>query len=132
MTRTALLLLLLGCGSPEAPPRPEPPATVEPAPDAGQPTGFPCDVRAVLQTHCASCHVGHVYVSPFASRADLHEARDGRPLGQLAVERMNDAQRPMPPRGAGPAMPTAEERAIVERWVTEGMPAGSCAALSSP
>ena len=45
-----------------------PPSVVEPPPA----TGFPCDVRAVLQAYCANCHAGHLYYGPnFYTREQL-------------------------------------------------------------
>ena len=102
------------------------------------PTGFPCDVHAVLQASCASCHAGRLYYGPnFDSRDDLFvEARDlflvqTKPVEpgtfgeHMATALRNQA---MPPYGAV-AQPSAAERELVIGWIESGMPAGDCGAL---
>src|SRR5262245_46417806 len=47
--------------SPTAAPTPTmdaPPGAVQPPP-----TGFPCDVRAVMQASCANCHAGQLVIA---------------------------------------------------------------------
>lgn len=48
-----------------------------------------------------------------------------RKVGDLVVERMRDAKKPMPASGLLPAADVA----VVESWVKAGMPRGSCATL---
>lgn len=91
--------------------------------DAG--TGFPCDVREVLQTKCAGCHSSVSYATHFKSRDDFHGVKEGVRFGELAVRRMNDVTQPMPPDGVlAPGL-----REVISKWVTDGMPAGECADL---
>lgn len=94
-------------------------------------TGFPCDVREVLQANCASCHAGPTYVTHFDSRDDLLEL--GRGTHQLGVEvalRLRpDAPFPMPPVGSQ-QQPTLAERQLIDGWVQAGMPGGACGALT--
>ena len=137
------LFLLLACG-PEgqsnlppgqtsSPVIAEPgPAPAPPLPVTGDPgsTGFPCEVHAVLQTHCAGCHAGAVYIPGFSTRADfLAEVGDGQSFGARAVQRMTATQQQMPPYGAE-RTPTSGDIATVSAWVERGMPAGGCGALS--
>jgi mono/diheme cytochrome c family protein len=100
------------------------------APDAGQPepTGLPCDVRAVLETHCTGCHGGQTYVPHLLARADFLQPRLGSPqrVGEYALERMlPNAAAPMPPYGYQ-TQPTAPEVAVISAWVNAGMPGGAC------
>jgi uncharacterized membrane protein len=101
-------------------------------PPEGSPVGFPCAVREVLQTNCAGCHAGAVYIPGFNSRADLlAEQSDGRTFGQHVAERITSTERPMPPSGAE-RLPTSDERALISAWVESGMPGGTCGDLISP
>jgi hypothetical protein len=94
--------------------------------------GFPCEVRAVLQTNCAGCHAGNLYVETFTSRADfLADMGDGTTFGQRAVTRLNSSDRPMPPYGAE-RVPSVDDRATISAWVESGMPAGACGDLTRP
>ncbi|XXF79641.1 hypothetical protein P2318_07755 [Myxococcaceae bacterium GXIMD 01537] len=101
-------------------------------PDAG-PNELPCDVKAVVEQRCAHCHASPPTANaptPLLSRADFQRRSTLQPdktLGQLSAERLKDALSPMPPLSE-PPMP-AEEAALLERWVREGMPHGTCGAL---
>lgn len=136
MNRVLLLtLFFVGCGparveleQPEVtPPAGQPPAmtTVDPL------TGFPCDVREVLQANCASCHAGAQYVTRFTSRDDLLRPSHST-AEQLGVEvslRLRPgATSPMPPAGVI-QQPTLAERQLIDGWVQSGMPAGACGPL---
>jgi hypothetical protein len=150
MKRASLVIVVLvgaaagpGCGSElasdsptEAPPAPTP--AVDAAPPAG--AGFPCDVHAVLQTSCASCHAGRLYYGPnFDSRDDLlrpaaelflvasHPVAPGT-FGEHVATALREGT--MPPYGA-PASPSAAERERVIGWIAAGMPTGDCGGLSS-
>lgn len=93
-------------------------------------TGFPCDVREVLQTNCAACHAGAVYVTHFDAREDLlAPGRETETLGIAVALRLRpDAQSPMPPVNA-PQQPTLAQRQLIENWVSAGMPGGECGPL---
>lgn len=93
-------------------------------------TGFPCDVREVLQANCASCHAGATYVTHFNTRDDLIELGLGtHQLGvEVALRLRPDAAFPMPPVGME-KQPTLEERQLIDGWVQAGMPAGACGPL---
>jgi len=93
-------------------------------------TGFPCDVREVLQKNCARCHAG-LYVTNFQSRSDLLQlTRQGNhELGvEIALRLRPGASAPMPPTGE-PQQPTLAERQLIDGWVQSGMPAGACGEL---
>jgi hypothetical protein len=122
-----------------------PTPTMDAPPGADQPpaTGFPCDVRAVMQASCANCHAGHLYYGPnfftrdqlFLPAADLFAVLPKDPIApgtfgeHIATALRDDV---MPPATYGVTMlPTDTERQLVIAWVDAGMPAGSCGALSS-
>lgn len=113
------------------PQQPEPPQQPE-QPQEPAPTGFPCDVQAVLEQNCAACHTGTRYVRVFTTRADfLQVDSTGQTLGQHAVEKMSDRQAPMPP-AEETQRPSADQKATIAAWVSAGMPAGTCGALTPP
>jgi hypothetical protein len=106
--------------------------------DSGQPVvsvpepdgdgGLPCDVSALLEQHCQSCHrtppVGGAPM-PLLTYADLVGPAKSNPsmhMYDVVVSRMKDANRPMPPGG----MLSAEDIAVIEQWQAAGAPAGSC------
>src|SRR5262245_5872691 len=138
--RTSLLLTLLvfaaACdagtltGPPLDPVRPTSPPNEESPPTAGN-TGFPCDVRAVLETYCARCHTGEIYAAEFFTRANLLASwGNGMTLGQMAATRVGKKE--MPPPGAAVPQPGDAERAVLIDWVAAGMPPGPCGPLTPP
>lgn len=106
-------------------------AGTPPAPDAGGGasllTGFPCEVRVVLELHCTGCHSTQTYLRGLLRRGDFLQPRtDTQLLGQHALERMQPgAAMPMPPAGYS-TKPSAAEVAVIAAWVNAGMPAGGC------
>src|SRR5437868_1986631 len=94
-------------------------------------TGFPCDVRAVLQQNCAGCHAGQTYLANLKSREDLlqMEQQGKHQLGvEVALRLRPDATSPMPPYGVT-QQPTLAERQLIDGWVQSGMPGGECGEL---
>jgi cytochrome c5 len=138
--RTSLLLTLVavaaGCDAgslPGAAVDPAPPTSppAEESPSTAADSGFPCDVRAVLETYCARCHTGEIYASYFFARADLLTSWGaGVTLGQMAATRVGKKE--MPPPGAAVPQPDDAERAILIDWVAAGMPSGPCGPLTPP
>src|SRR5262245_16023292 len=116
----------------DPPPAPPPGEQSPPAsPDPSAETGFPCDVRAVLETYCASCHAQiRYYNMQFTTRDDFFIPLGAAgTLGQDAAMRV--AMGTMPPSYAA-KFPTADERAILIDWVAAGMPPGPCGPLTPP
>ena len=110
---------------------PGPPVDPEESPSAVADPGFPCDVRAVLETYCAGCHTREIYASSFFSRADLLTTwGGGMTLGQLAATRVGKKE--MPPPNVTAVQPSDAERAILIDWVAAGMPPGPCGPLTPP
>jgi hypothetical protein len=103
----------------------------EESPSTSEGVGFPCEVRAMLETYCAGCHTGQTYAPHFYSREDLMGRwTGGLTLAQLAA--MAVEQERMPPPTAEVPRPSAAERAILIDWVASGMPLGPCAPLTPP
>lgn len=94
-------------------------------------TGFPCDVRAVLETNCAPCHEGNIYyTTPLTTRAIWLSPRgDGMSFGQYAAAQVAAGKMPPP---AAEAQPSSDDRALLIAWVAAGMPAGACEPLTPP
>ncbi len=92
--------------------------------------GFPCDVRAALETNCAPCHSGNMYVTPLTMR-DIWLAKrfDGMTTGQYAAAQVADGKMPPP---TAQAQPSSSDRALLTAWVAAGMPAGACEPLTPP
>lgn len=95
----------------------------------GTTTGLPCDVAAVLQAKCISCHnAPPTGGAPYALRsyADLTGPAPapyaGQTVAQRSLARMQAAT--MPPGGGA----TTAELAALQGWITASMPTGSCAA----
>ena len=111
---------------------PEAGSVSPPPPDGGAPlTGFPCEVRAVLQAHCARCHAGQSYAPVFLTRDALlgPASAAGMTVGEFARQRMSTgAKYPMPPYGS--EVVSVAEVATVSDWVQAGMPAGACGKLT--
>ena len=122
----AAVLACAGCGSDFAGG-----VLVDPSPSApSDDTAFPCDVYAVLETNCAPCHAGNMYVVPLTTRAIWLAARSGgTSYGQYAADQV--AAEKMPPPTAT-TQPSAGDRALLVDWVAAGMPAGPCGPLTPP
>lgn len=114
-------------------------ATVSSAPDASAstpdatlppvPSELPCDVEAILATNCQRCHAeGAKNGTSLITRAHLIAMSKKDPALQVAdrvLLRMAETEKPMPPVGKGEPV-SEEDRAVLESWVEQGMPAGSC------
>jgi hypothetical protein len=94
-------------------------------------SGLPCDLANFLVARCQQCHsnppIGGAPM-PLVIYADLvapAKSDPARSAGAMALARMQDATRPMPPVPATPA--TASEIALVSNWLSSGQPRGSCA-----
>ena len=94
--------------------------------EGGEPASdMPCEVQELLAAECWGCHGDPVQFGAPMSLTSIEAlmvpaATDAtRPVHELVVERMSDAERPMPPDGVlDPA-----QRAIVEDWLAAGLPA---------
>lgn len=125
-----LTLFFVGCGPEQVEPEVTPPV-VEQTPVVTTMvdplTGFPCEVREVLQRNCASCHAGAQYVTRFTTRDDLLSTTTQ--LGaEIALRVRPGATSPMPPDGVA-QQPTLAERQLLDGWIQSGMPAGACGPL---
>lgn len=87
-------------------------------------SGLPAAVQAMLVARCQSCH-GSSPSSPMSllNHADLVAAARSdanRSVAELVLERIQSADRPMPP-GSGVSVPSEEIEAF-RSWLTAGMP----------
>ena len=92
--------------------------------------GLPCNVQAVYQTHCTSCH-GATPVNgapmPLVTRANLTAPSffsATMTFAQRTVVRMQSTTSPMPP--APGTLVSSTEIQTVQSWITAGYPAGTC------
>lgn len=103
-------------------------------PDAGRSAvetpGLPCDIAALLGSSCVSCHrappLPGVPMS-LVTLADLTAPARSNPsitVAAMALARMQDATRPMPPPPA--ARPPATQIAAFGNWVAGGYGAPAC------
>lgn len=95
---------------------------------------LPCDVQALLSTHCQACHastpVGGAPMS-LMTLADLAAKNaTGAVIAERCLARMTSTTQRMPPAPA--AAVTATEIAAFQAWITAGIPAGSCAPGNDP
>lgn len=97
--------------------------------------GLPCEIDAVLATHCRGCHGQPLLGTTFAlrTRDDLLALAPTDPtktLGERSVERMQAVAAPMPPAPASLVPPG--DIAVFADWVGAGMPAGDCLPDDAP
>jgi len=94
--------------------------------------GLPCDVQAVYQTHCTTCHAAmpvNGAPMPLVTRSNLMTpslASASMTFAQRTVVRMQSTTTPMPPVPGTPA--SAAEVQTVNDWIAAGYPAGTCGA----
>jgi len=98
---------------------------------SGVSTGLPCDVQAILQTHCTSCHSDPPVSGPMGlvTYADLSAPAVTDPtktVAEMCLIRIQSASRPMPPAPATPL--SSADTATLQSWVSAGIPMGTCGA----
>lgn len=93
----------------------------------GAPTGLPCEVDAILQSRCQTCHATEPKAGASISLvtwADLQKAGPGahadKKVYELAHERIADVDNPMPPKPR--SMLAERERATLDAWFSQGAP----------
>ena len=89
--------------------------------------GLPCDLAVLLKTSCGSCHGSKrkdKELLPIATYEDLvaRSANPSKTVAQLSLSKMKSTETPMPPDGKL----GTDEIAILEKWIKDGMPKGSC------
>lgn len=96
-------------------------------------TGIPCDVAQVLATSCAGCHGptpsggAPNAMMTYDQLISASESVPSSSIAELSLARMQDTKSPMPPDGA-----SAEDLAVIQKWISAGMPAGDVACDASP
>lgn len=112
-----------GTRDPEEAPWARPDGGAAPSDDG---RGLPCEVSDLLDAYCVGCHGGGGLVR-LVDADDLRVPSlpwVRRTLAELAVLRMREESRPMPPRGR-PGPTDAEIDAFAD-WVSAGQPHASC------
>lgn len=103
-------------------------AVAETSANAPIPGDLPCDVAQVLSDSCTSCHGSTLSggaPNRMVSYADLMSPSVSDPSKkqiEVAILRMKDVQKPMPPSGVLPAA----QIQVLEQWVASGLPKGTC------
>lgn len=97
-------------------------------PDDGAVGDLPCEIDAILSASCRSCHSDPPNGAPFSlvSLADLSApalSDPSRSVAEVALERMQSADNPMPPAPGTPV--DAASIDVFEQWVGDGLPASS-------
>jgi len=94
-------------------------------------SGLPCDVDALLASRCRSCHApGRPAPMSLVTYEDLAKpslSAPGKSTAVVALERMQDDARPMPPSGP---RATATEIGALQAWIEAGLPRGTCGATT--
>lgn len=93
--------------------------------------GLPCDVDAVLEAKCRSCHGGTpsapMALVTYEDLAAPSKSDPSKSNAVKAIERMKSDAAPMPPVGGRAG---AAEIGAFETWVAAGLPRGTCGAPS--
>jgi cytochrome c551/c552 len=98
-------------------------------PDAAPPPGLPCDVDAVLATHCRTCHSDPPQFGaplPLTTWAALHRPSPSDPSSQVyqvVAKKIADDLDPMPP-SPNPRLSAADRKTLAD-WVAGGAPSSS-------
>lgn len=102
--------------------------------EAGATSGLPCDVEALLAARCTACHSdppgagAPMALVTFAQLVAPSAADPKRTVAQLALARMRDASKPMPPAN----LMEAADLAPFASWIEAGTPALGCVAEDVP
>lgn len=91
-------------------------------------TGLPCDIDALLEAKCRSCHDADAKKAPMAlvTYDDLvaqSESDDTQTVAEASLARMKSADDPMPPKGT---KATSTEQKVFAKWIADGYPKGTC------
>jgi hypothetical protein len=107
-------------------------------PDAAPPPGLPCDVDAVLATHCRMCHSDPPQFGapmPLTTWAALHRPSPSDPSSQVyqvVAKKVAADIDPMPPP-PNPRLSAADQKTLSD-WAAAGAPASNavCAPVTGP
>ncbi|EYF04495.1 monooxygenase [Chondromyces apiculatus] len=94
---------------------------------SGASNGIPCDVDAVLEKSCRSCHGSEPkFGAPFSlvTHDDLHApgfSDSGKPMYEMIGARIHDEDKPMPPPPN--ARVVGDDAATLDAWIAAGAPA---------
>jgi len=94
-------------------------------------TGLPCNVQKVLADRCWTCHgtTPRDRAQTLVSYDDLsRKDSSGKTFAELAIERIHDEVKPMPPSGSVPDA----DKDVLDAWVRGGAKRGSCVDGADP
>ena len=126
-------------GNPPVNPEVKPPVTSPPPTNTPVANSqIPCEAKAVIAGNCQQCHGAAPMFGapmPLAGVEDFHKpapSDKSKKVHELALLRMNDAARPMPP---GNAMQATAKKTLTD-WLAAGALAGpatqTCSEMASP
>lgn len=127
-------LALFACSSDDS--------SVAATPDGGASSAgaLPCDVSAVLQKNCQSCHgatPSYGAPMPLVTLADLQAdapLSKGKKVYEVVKTRIHDTNAPMPQPPNAPL--TEADKSLLDGWIGAGAPAGTqttaCASTTPP
>lgn len=121
-------LLLASCGG-----QPEYLSNPDGGGGGGGVSGLPCEVAAVIQTQCLSCHgasnpMGGTALASYTDLTATSKVDAALTVAQRAVARMNDGTMPPKPATAVPAA----DIAVVQAWLDGGSKQGTCQSTTDP
>lgn len=129
---TSFLVATMATGCEEAVDETSSSAESSDLPQAATPADW-CAVKKIMDKSCVFCHDGQGTAgSPMGltKPEDFHVASPltpGKKVYETVQARMNNKQRPMPPRGVLPAA----DLAVVDAWVKAGAPS-TCGGATAP
>lgn len=119
-------------GSSPTEPQNDQPITGDDDDTAVELAGLPCDLSVLLKTSCGECHGmkrkpdSPVRIATYDDLVAKSEADPKKTIAQLSLARMKSTKQPMPPDGKL----GTDEIAILEKWIADGMPKGTCVTSS--
>jgi hypothetical protein len=124
----AVTTVAIACAGPPPTSIPGLPEEKSPSQEPGE-SGLPCEVDALLESSCRSCHgkipTAHAPISlvTYEDLAAPSSVDASLTVAERSLQRMQSETAPMPP---GALLP-AGEVAVLADWIAAGMPRGTCA-----
>jgi hypothetical protein len=89
-------------------------------------SGLPCEIEALFAAKCQQCHSDPPKGAPMplVDHDDLMKPSQGKTLAQVSLDRMQNLNAPMPPKGSPEV--TASELSAYKAWVNQGAPKTTC------
>ena len=93
-----------------------------------QASGLPCNIADIIGNNCVVCHGNPpakgvpLSLTTYEAFKKPSPADPAKTVGEMALQRMNDTQYPMPPTG----QLSADQIQAFSDWISSGMPTGDC------